>query len=210
MKREPDFSKCDGLLPAVVQDATSGEVLMVGYMNEESFQRTLETKQVTFFSRSRQSLWTKGESSGNLLALTDISVDCDQDAILVSAIPSGPTCHEGTQSCFRDAVPTTWSVLSELEGVIRQRRESLSDDSYTASLFKAGIDRLAQKVGEEAIEVVIEAKNGDKERLVSESADLLFHLLALWEAQGVSLGAVCDTLRGRASKDRLATTTIVE
>jgi phosphoribosyl-ATP pyrophosphohydrolase/phosphoribosyl-AMP cyclohydrolase len=200
MKREPDFSKCDGLLPAVVQDAKSGEVLMLGYMNEESFQRTLETRQVTFFSRSRRSLWTKGESSGNFLALTEISVDCDRDAILVRAVPSGPTCHEGTQSCFRDAVPTTWSILSELEGVIRQRKESLSDDSYTASLFKAGIDRLAQKVGEEAIEVVIEAKNGDKERLVSESADLLFHLMALWEAQGISLGAVCGVLADRASR----------
>ena len=202
MKREPDFSKCDGLLPAVVQDAQSGEVLMLGYMNEESFQRTIETKRVTFFSRLRRSLWTKGESSGNFLTLTDISVDCDQDAILVRAIPSGPTCHEGTQSCFRDATPTAWSILSTLEGVIRQRRESLSDDSYTASLFQGGIDRLAQKVGEEAIEVVIEAKNGDKERLLNESADLLFHLMALWEAQGGSLGEVCDTLRARASGDR--------
>lgn len=199
MKREPDFSKCDGLLPAVVQDANSGEVLMLGYMNEESLQRTIETKRVTFFSRSRQSLWTKGESSGNFLTLTDISVDCDQDAILVRAVPSGPTCHEGTVSCFRDALPTTFSILGELEGVIRQRRESLSDGSYTASLFKAGIDRLAQKVGEEAIEVVIEAKNGDTKRLLNESADLLFHLMALWEAQGVSLAEVCDTLQARAS-----------
>ena len=200
MKREPDFSKCDGLLPAVVQDAQSGEVLMLGYMNEESFQRTIETKRVTFFSRSRRSLWTKGESSGNFLTLTDISVDCDQDAILVRAVASGPTCHEGTVSCFRDALPTTLSVFSELERVIRQRRESLAEDSYTASLFKAGIDRLAQKVGEEAIEVVIEAKNGDKERLLNESADLLFHLMALWEAQGVSLGAVCDVLRERTTR----------
>ena len=208
MRRAPDFSKCDGLLPAVVQDATSGEVLMLGYMNQESFQRTIQTRRVTFFSRSRRSLWTKGESSGNFLTLTDISVDCDQAAILVRAIPSGPTCHAGTQSCFRDASRTTWSILSELEGVIRQRKESLSDDSYTASLFKAGLDRLIQKVGEEAIEVVIEAKNGDKERLVNESADLLFHLMALWEAQGVSLGAVCDTLRARSSSNMVNTATI--
>ena len=200
MKRKPDFSRCDGLLPAVVQDATSGEVLMLGYMNEESFEKTLETKRVTFFSRSRQTLWTKGETSGNFLTLTDISVDCDEDAILVRANPSGPTCHEGTPSCFRDATPTTWSILNELQGVIQQRRKSLSDDSYTAALFKAGIDRLAQKVGEEAIEVVIEAKNGDKDRLLNESADLLFHLMALWEAQGVSLGAVCEVLRERASR----------
>jgi phosphoribosyl-ATP pyrophosphohydrolase/phosphoribosyl-AMP cyclohydrolase len=197
MIREPNFLKCDGLLPAVIQDSTSGEVLMLGYMNEEAFNRTIETKRVTFFSRSRQALWIKGESSGNYLKLKDISLDCDQDAILVQAVPSGPTCHEGTTSCFSDASPASWSILSGLERVITQRKMSLADDSYTASLFKAGIDRLAQKVGEEAIEVVIEAKNGNKERLLSESADLLFHLMALWEAQGVSLAGVCDVLRER-------------
>lgn len=200
MIREPDFSKCEGLLPAVVQDATTGAVLMLGYMNEESYRITLETRRVTFFSRSRQALWTKGESSGNFLTLTDISVDCDRDAVLVRAIPSGPTCHEGTISCFKDEIPTAWSILSELESVISQRKESLSDDSYTASLFKAGIDKLAQKVGEEAIEVVIEAKNGDRDRLLNESADLLFHLMALWEAKGVSLGDVCGVLQGRSSR----------
>lgn len=200
MIREPDFLKCEGILPTVVQDAGSGEVLMLGYMNEESYRITLETKEVTFWSRSRQKLWTKGETSGNFLTLTDISVDCDRDAILVRAIPSGPTCHEGTVTCFRDATPTTWSILSDLERVISQRKGALLDDSYTASLFKAGIDRLAQKVGEEAIEVVIEAKNGDRNRLLNESADLLFHLMALWEAQGISLGAVCDVLRERANR----------
>jgi phosphoribosyl-ATP pyrophosphohydrolase/phosphoribosyl-AMP cyclohydrolase len=170
---------------------------MLGYMNEEAFRRTVETGQVTFFSRSRQSMWTKGETSGNYLRLAELSVDCDQDAILVRAVPSGPTCHEGTSSCFRDMGPSTGSILTDLERIIRQRRESLSDDSYTASLFKGGIDRLAQKVGEEAIEVVIEAKNGDPDRLVNESADLLFHLMALWEAQGVSLAQVCTILQHR-------------
>jgi len=199
MRREPDFSKCGGLIPAVVQDAQGGEVLMLGYMNEDAFHRTVETGQVTFFSRSRQSMWTKGETSGNYLRLTELAVDCDQDAILVRAVPSGPTCHEGTSSCFRDMGPSTWSILTDLERVIRQRRESLSDDSYTASLFKGGIDRLAQKVGEEAIEVVIEAKNGDQERLVNESADLLFHLMALWESQDVSLAQVCSVLHQRSS-----------
>ena len=199
MMREPDFSKSDGLIPAVVQDARSGEVLMLGYMNEESFRKTIETKRVTFFSRSRQTLWMKGETSGNVLDLADISVDCDRDSILVRAVPNGPTCHEGTRTCFRDAPSTTWSILSDLEGVIRERRKSMSDNSYTASLFKAGLDRLAQKVGEEAIEVLIEAKNGDRDRLLNESADLLFHLMALWEAQGVSLGAVCAVLRQRSS-----------
>jgi phosphoribosyl-ATP pyrophosphohydrolase/phosphoribosyl-AMP cyclohydrolase len=199
MIREPDFSRCEGLLPAIVQNAMSGEVLMLGYMNEESYQRTVETRKVTFFSRSRQKLWTKGETSGNVLTLIDISVDCDRDTLLVRAVPSGPACHEGTPTCFRDARPTTWAILSDLERVITQRRESMLDESYTTSLFKAGIDRLAQKVGEEAIEVVIEAKNGDRVRLLNESADLVFHLMALWEAQGVSLGDVCDVLRARAS-----------
>ena len=199
MIREPDFSRCEGLLPAIVQNAMSGEVLMLGYMNEESYQRTVETRKVTFFSRSRQKLWTKGEISGNVLTLIDISVDCDRDTLLVRAVPSGPACHEGTPTCFRDARPTTWAILSDLERVITQRRESMLDESYTTSLFKAGIDRLAQKVGEEAIEVVIEAKNGDRVRLLNESADLVFHLMALWEAQGVSLGDVCDVLRARAS-----------
>jgi phosphoribosyl-ATP pyrophosphohydrolase/phosphoribosyl-AMP cyclohydrolase len=202
MKREPDFSKCGGLLPAIVQDAHSGEVLMLGYMNEEAYTMTRETKRVTFFSRSREMLWTKGESSGNSLTLTDIFLDCDQDAILVRALPAGPTCHEGTRSCFSQAPATSWSILSDLERTIKERRASLSDGSYTASLFTAGIDRLAQKVGEEAIEVVIEAKNGDRDRLLNESADLLFHLMALWESQGVSLADVCDVLGERASRAR--------
>jgi len=198
--RKPDFSRCDGLLPTVVQDAMSGEVLMLGYMNEESYRITLETSRVTFWSRSQQKLWTKGVTSGNFLTVTEISLDCDRDAILVRVVPNGPTCHEGTFTCFRDAGRLKWSILSDLQRVISQRKESLSDDSYTASLFKGGIDRLAQKVGEEAIEVVIEAKNGDRNRLLNESADLLFHLMVLWEAQGVSFGSVCNVLQGRVQR----------
>ena len=198
MKREPDFTKCGGLLPAVVQDARTGVVLMVGYMDEKSYQVTLEKRLVTFFSRSRNELWTKGDTSGNYLTLVDMSVDCDQDAILVSAIPKGPTCHEGTESCFCDTAITPISVLSRLGATIKERKESLSSSSYTASLFQAGIDKILQKVGEEGIEVVIEGKNDNKDRLLNESADLLFHLMVLWEAKGVSLADVCGVLASRA------------
>lgn len=200
MKREPDFSKCEGLLPTIVQDARNGAILMLGYMNDESFRLTLSKGLVTFFSRSRNELWTKGDTSGNLLKLTDISVDCDRDAILVKAIPSGPTCHEGTTTCFADAAPSTLEVLQYLQDTIKQRKDAPSDSSYTSSLFKAGIDKIAQKVGEEGVEVVIEGKNDNKERLLSESADLLFHLMILWEAKGVSLAEVCEVLAARARK----------
>lgn len=198
MKREPDFSKCEGLLPAVVQDAQTGAVLMVGYMNERSYQVTREKGLVTFFSRSRQELWTKGETSGNYLKLVELGVDCDCDAILVRAEPMGPTCHEGTESCFSGISSSALSTLLRLQGVIRERKESASDSSYTASLFRAGIDKIAQKVGEEGIEVVIEAKNDNRDRLLNESADLLFHLMVLWEAKGVSLAEVSEVLAQRA------------
>ncbi len=200
MRREPDFSKCGGLLPAVVQDFTTGAVLMLGYMDERAFKLTKEKGLVTFFSRSRQELWTKGESSGNFIKLVGLSVDCDRDAILVQVEPSGPTCHEGTDSCFADSYAPTLSILSKLEKVIRERKESDSKASYTASLFEAGIDKIAQKVGEEGIEVVIEAKNNNLDRLLNESADLLFHLMVLWEAKGVSLAEVSEVLKERAKK----------
>jgi phosphoribosyl-ATP pyrophosphohydrolase/phosphoribosyl-AMP cyclohydrolase len=198
MKREPDFSTCNGLLPAIVQDARNGTVLMLGYMNEESFTTTIQSGLVTFFSRSRGKLWTKGATSGNFLKLTDISVDCDRDAILVKAIPSGPTCHEGTTSCFADAAPNVLNVLQHLEEIIKQRRRVPSDTSYTSALFKAGIDKIAQKVGEEGVEVVIEGKNDNPERLLNESADLLFHLMILWEVKGVALSDVCGVLEQRS------------
>lgn len=200
MRREPDFTKCGGLLPAIVQDARNGTVLMLGYMNEESFKTTLARGLVTFFSRSRNELWTKGDTSGNFLKLTDISVDCDRDAILVKAIPSGPTCHEGTASCFAEAAPNALDVLQHLEDTIKQRKNEPSDTSYTSSLFKAGIDKIAQKVGEEGVEVVIEGKNDNRDRLLNESADLLFHLMILWEAKGVSLSDVCAVLAQRSRR----------
>lgn len=200
MKREPNFSKCEGLLPAVVQDARTGAVLMLGYMNEQSYHVTQEKGLVTFFSRSRNELWTKGETSGNYLKLVELCVDCDQDAILVSAIPMGPTCHEGTESCFSELAPTPLSVLARLQETIKERRSSQGDTSYTASLFEAGIDKIAQKVGEEAIEVVIEGKNNNADRLLNESADLLFHLMVLLEAKGVALEEVCRVLEQRAVK----------
>lgn len=198
MKREPDFSKCEGLLPTVVQNARTGAVLMVGYMNERAYACTLERKLVTFFSRSRQELWTKGETSGNYLKLVDLSVDCDRDAILVQAEPTGPTCHEGSESCFSGVPESSLSTLLLLQQVIRERKESDAGSSYTASLFRAGIDKIAQKVGEEGVEVVIEAKNDNRERLLNESADLLFHLMVLWEAKGVSLAEVSEILAQRA------------
>lgn len=200
MKRKPDFSKCEGLLPAVVQDARTGAVLMLGYMNERSYQLTQEKGLVTFFSRSRNDLWTKGETSGNYLKLVGMCIDCDQDAILVSAIPMGPTCHEGTESCFVDGPLKSLSMLTRLQATIKDRRASRGDTSYSASLFGAGIDKIAQKVGEEAIEVVIEAKNDNADRLLNESADLLFHLMVLWEVKGIGLEDVCVVLEQRATK----------
>lgn len=200
MRCEPDFTKCEGMLPAIVQDARNSDVLMLGYMNEESYTATLAKGLVTFFSRSRNELWTKGETSGNFLKLSEISVDCDRDAILVKAIPSGPTCHEGTTSCFAESSPSAMSVLGYLEETIQQRKNSPSDASYTSSLFKAGLDKIAQKVGEEAVEVVIESKNNNRERFLNESADLLFHLMILLEAKDVSLADVCAVLETRSRR----------
>lgn len=198
MNKNPDFSKCNGLLPAIVQDARSGEVLMLGYMNEDAYRMTLEKGAVTFFSRSKGRLWMKGETSGNVLRLRGISSDCDSDALLVLAIPEGPTCHEGTQSCFPNSRDADLSMLVTLSETIALRKQAPADESYTGQLFKDGIDRMVQKVGEEAVEVVIEGKNGGRDRLLSESADLIFHLLVLLEARGLSLGDVCLILRERS------------
>jgi phosphoribosyl-ATP pyrophosphohydrolase/phosphoribosyl-AMP cyclohydrolase len=198
MKREPDFSKGDGLIPAIVQNAESGKVLMVGYMNREAYQRTLECQRVTFFSRSRQRLWEKGETSGNSLALVTISVDCDRDAVLVLANPKGPSCHTGEESCFETTTGSGWAFLDELSETIALRRAEPLSGSYTSELFASGTDRLVQKVGEEALEVVIEGKNSDTSRLLSESADLLFHLMVLLESRGVSLRDVSLVLQQRA------------
>jgi phosphoribosyl-ATP pyrophosphohydrolase/phosphoribosyl-AMP cyclohydrolase len=181
-----DFSK--GLIPAVVQDHNTREVLMLGYMNEEAYLRTQSTGRVTFFSRSRKELWVKGETSGNYLMLVSMHIDCDSDSLLVLAQPEGPVCHTGMRSCFGDGTKSNKdsSFLEELANTIRKRRESPSPNSYTSRLFSEGVDRIVQKVGEEGIEVVIAGKNSNTDLLLEESADLIFHLMVLWEIRGVS------------------------
>lgn len=183
----------DGLVPAIIQDYASNEVLMLGYMNEEAIELSKETQKVTFFSRSKKRLWTKGESSGNFLKLISISLDCDQDALLVKVIPNGPTCHKGTASCWGDHS----NVLNYLERIIAERALNSDDESYVSSLFKKGINKIAQKVGEEAVEVVIEAKDDNDELFLNESADLLFHYLVLLNAKGFGLKDVLQVLEKR-------------
>lgn len=192
--RTPDFSK--GLLPAIVQDARTGLVLMLAYMNEESFAKTLNEKRVTFFSRSKNRLWTKGETSGNFLDVIEVLVDCDNDTILIKATPNGPSCHTGDVSCFG---PDNGSAdfLAHLEAIIRNRKENPSDKSYTSSLFSQGINKIAQKVGEEAVELVIESKDDREDLFLGEAADLLFHFLILLQAKGYSLDDVIGILRER-------------
>lgn len=193
---ELQYSKSpDGLLPVIVQDAKTKVVLMLGYMNEEAFAKTEKEGKVTFFSRSKQRLWTKGETSGNFLMVKDIKVDCDQDTILIKAEPIGPTCHKGTDTCFNEK--NEGDFLSYLGAVIKERKENPSDKSYTSSLFTKGINKVAQKVGEEAVEVVIEAKDDNEELFLNESADLLFHYMILLEAKGYSLEDVKNILKER-------------
>ncbi|WP_293295247.1 bifunctional phosphoribosyl-AMP cyclohydrolase/phosphoribosyl-ATP diphosphatase HisIE [Allomuricauda sp.] len=184
-----DFNKnSDGLVPAIIQDATTKNVLMLGYMNQEAFNKTQETGKVTFFSRSKNRLWTKGEESGNFLELVSIKVDCDKDTLLVQVKPAGPTCHTGTDTCWDEENTPNFSFLSELENVIASRKENKEDEkSYVASLFRKGINKIAQKVGEEAVETVIEAKDDNEELFLNESADLLFHYLILLQAKGYTL-----------------------
>lgn len=192
----PDHDKYpDGLVPAIVQHATSGQVLMLGFMDQEAVERTRSSGLVTFFSRSKGRLWTKGETSGHVLRCTALYVDCDRDTLLVQAIPEGPTCHTGQISCFGDeALPGT---LDHLEATIRKRLAANTADSYTARLVAEGLPKVAQKVGEEAVEVVIEALGHDRERLLGEAADLLYHLLVLLAAKGCSLKDVSRVLEDR-------------
>ena len=184
-----DFNKNgDGLVPAIIQDATTKNVLMLGYMNQEAFDKTQETKKVTFFSRSKQRLWTKGEESGNFLNLVAIKNDCDNDSLLISVNPNGPTCHKGSDTCWNEVNTSNFGFLSELENIIKQRRTaSDGSSSYVASLFEKGINKIAQKVGEEAVETVIEAMDTNDELFLYESADLLFHYLMLLQAKGFTL-----------------------
>lgn len=191
----------DGLIPAIIQDATTNSVLMLGYMNAEAFEQTELTKKVTFYSRSRQRLWTKGEESGNFLNLVDMKVDCDNDTLLIQVNPEGPTCHTGSDTCWNTENKPNYGFLSKLEHTIASRRSTSNpEDSYVASLFAKGINKLAQKVGEEAVEVVIEAKDNDDGLFLNECADLLFHYLMLLQAKGFRLQDVDRILQNREKK----------
>lgn len=197
---DPDFAKMhDGLIPAVVQDAETGVVLMLGFMNAEALAQTQSTGLVTFFSRSRQRLWTKGESSGNVLQISEMKIDCDQDTLLIKARPAGPVCHTGDDTCWGE-INRSPEFLKELESAIRDRRSATPESSYTARLFREGIPKIAQKVGEEAVETVIEALGDNRDRLLNESADLLYHLLVLLAAKEVRLEEVEAVLRSRHAK----------
>lgn len=193
-----DFSKNNGLIPVIIQNNETQQVLMLGYMNEEALQKTQEENIVTFFSRSKNRLWTKGETSGNILKVISIKEDCDQDSLLIQVIPNGPTCHNGTTSCFANEPKI--SFLNELENVIENRRTNPSSESYVASLFQKGINKIAQKVGEEAVELVIEAKDDNKDLFLNEAADLLFHYLILIKAKGYRLENVESILKSRIKK----------
>ncbi len=192
MDRTPDFSK--GLIPAVIQDVYTSKVLMLGYMDAESLEKTISTGHVTFFSRSKNRLWVKGETSGNFLNYVSHKVDCDQDTILIQALPEGPVCHTGTDTCWEETNNAKVGFIRTLAEIIKSRKEASEDTSYTASLFKKGINKVAQKVGEEAVELVIEAKDDNKDLFLGEAADLLFHYLVLLEAKNIELDEVLDVL----------------
>jgi len=193
-----DFQKCGGLVPAVIQDAQTKVVLMLGYMNEEALQKTQESGLVTFYSRSRKCLWTKGETSGNYLHLVDIKVDCDNDTLLIQANPDGPTCHTGTDTCWgEENKPNPLLFLSELNDFIEKRYKEMPEGSYTTSLFKDGLNRMAQKVGEEALELVIEATNGTNDRLIYEGSDMLYHLIVLLTSKGLRIEDMAKELMER-------------
>ncbi|QYJ80266.1 bifunctional phosphoribosyl-AMP cyclohydrolase/phosphoribosyl-ATP diphosphatase HisIE [Shewanella acanthi] len=189
-----DWEKQDGLIPAIVQNHLSGKVLMLGYMDKAALEKTLSTGDVTFYSRSKQRLWTKGETSGNTLKLVALDMDCDNDSLLVQVIPNGPTCHKGTESCWAAAVHPFLNQLAEL---IASRRHDSPDSSYTASLFQRGTKRIAQKVGEEGLETALAAATHDKEELVNEASDLIYHLLVLLEDQNLSLSDINANLLSR-------------
>lgn len=193
-----DFNKMDGLVPAIIQDAVTKNVLMLGYMNQEAYRKTIETKKVTFWSRERKCLWTKGETSGNYLNLVNIKNDCDNDTLLISVQPEGPTCHTGTDTCWGETNNYNPILfLSELQDFINQRYHDMPEDSYTTSLFKKGVNRIAQKVGEEALETVIEATAGTKDKLVYEASDMLYHLIVLLTNKGLRIENLAQELLER-------------
>ena len=193
-----DFEKMGGLVPAIVQDATTKNVLMLGFMNEEAYQKTIETQHVTFWSRTRQTLWTKGETSGHFLNLVSMQIDCDNDTLLVKVHPVGPTCHTGTDTCWGESNDTNPLLfLTELQDFINKRKEEMPEGSYTTKLFKDGVNKIAQKVGEEALETVIEATNGNSDHLIYEASDLLYHLLVLLTDKGLRIENVAAELQKR-------------
>src|SRR5574344_580309 len=193
-----DFKKLNGLVPAIIQDAETKTVLMLGFMNEEAYQKTLETQKVTFYSRTRKCLWTKGEESGHFLHLVSIKNDCDNDTLLIRVHPEGPTCHKGTDSCWGEKNQSNPLLfLSELQDFIEKRHEEMPEGSYTTSLFRDGLNRMAQKVGEEALESVIEAVNGTNDRLVYEGADMIYHLIVLLTSKGLRIEDLAKELQVR-------------
>ena len=195
-----DFEKSgDGLVPAIIQDAATSKVLMLGYMNREALALTETSGKVTFFSRSRQTIWTKGETSGNFLFVKNILADCDADTILIKAEPVGATCHTGADTCF-DEINKSENFLLELEKTIENRKENPSEGSYTSQLFKAGINKMAQKVGEEAVELIIEAKDDNEKLFKGEAADLLYHFIVLVQAKNLQLKDIFETLKSRTAK----------
>ncbi len=195
-----DYSKySDGLVPAIIQDDTTGKVLMLGFMNEAAVAKTQELQKVTFFSRTKNRLWTKGEESGNFLIVKDIKTDCDNDTLLIKATPQGPTCHTGADTCWNEKNEND-NFLLQLEQIIADRKNNPSEASYTSSLFAKGINKIAQKVGEEAVEIVIEAKDDNKELFLGEAADLMFHYLVLLQAKNYSLDDVISVLKERHKK----------
>ena len=196
---ELDFDKMDGLIPAIIQDNSTQKVLMLGFMNKEAYEKTVETGKVTFFSRTKNRLWTKGETSGNFLNVVSIKADCDNDTLLVMANPCGPVCHKGTDTCWGEKNEQDIMFLKELQDFIDKRHEEMPENSYTTSLFKSGVNKMAQKVGEEAVETIIEACNGTDERLIYEGADLLYHLIVLLTSKGYRIEDLARELKERHS-----------
>lgn len=192
-----DFDKMDGLVPAIIQDSRTLKVLMLGFMNKEAYEKTVETGKVTFWSRTKQRLWTKGETSGNTVTVVDIKADCDNDTLLIKAIPAGPVCHTGSDTCWDEKNQNPIMFLSELQRFIEKRHEEMPEGSYTTSLFKSGCGRMAQKVGEEAIESVIEAMANNNERLIYEASDMIYHLIVLLTSKGLKIEDLAQELQKR-------------
>ena len=192
-----DFEKMGGLIPAIIQDNNTNKVLMLGFMNEEALEQTLSSGKVTFFSRTKNRLWMKGETSGNTLSVVSITPDCDNDTLLVKAIPAGPVCHKGTDTCFGEKNEENIMFLKYLQNFIERRRQEMPEGSYTTTLFQKGINRMAQKVGEEAVETVIEATNGTEDRLIYEASDLIYHLIVLLTSKGVRIDDLARELKKR-------------